>query len=154
MRYMYMSMFLVFLGCFLLFYASPALGEVSYPYQDQEIGRFYAHFHESWEYVPDGAIDRWEYRRDFRGDCEDFAITFYGEGPTPLGGWIVVLPRHAVLVLQMDEDVWYLVDNGDLFLVRGTGYRDLYEVYPSVQRIIPLPSQEEVQRGEFSRPYY
>lgn len=110
------------------------------------IGRNYASFQRSWKYVKDVG-DPWEYSPQHQGDCEDFAITFYKElSPPPLKGWVIVIPKHAVLFLHTEEG-WFALDN-DNFILQGENFLDLYRHLPEILEMYELPLQDEINSGD------
>ncbi len=105
-----------------------------YPLAGTELGEFYAEFHKSWTYVPDEE-NIWFVAPDHRGDCEDYALTFYFEYPREVAAWILIVrtpssfleeilgaPKyrsHALLVLW-ETGGFYVVDNGNVVYLEGS----------------------------------
>jgi hypothetical protein len=146
-----LALILMGMGCMCLYFSKTVLGfPQSYQFLDLEIGRQYAQFHSDWEYVSDGEMDLWQYKLDHRGDCEDFAITFYKElSPAPLNGWLITVPGnpgHALLFLHTEEG-WFALDN-NRFVLRGENFLDLYRMYPEVQGMYELPVQNGIPQGD------
>jgi len=166
---------LVALGAILIWGTEPVVLALDTPDLETELGEFYTEFYDSWTYVPDeGNI--WSIVPNHRGDCEDFALTFYSEYPRTLSAWILVVrtrssfleqvfgaPKyqgHALLVIW-ETDGFYVVDNGNVVYLEGpfVSYEETVVFYIEVSGSVGawdwyFPSQEEISSGEDLRTSY
>ena len=124
---------LIFTGLGLVHGSTLVVMAHGYPLAGSDLGEFYTKFHKSWTYVLDDE-NIWSIVPDHRGDCEDFALTFYNEYPREISAWILVIrtrpgflvqvfgtPKyrgHALLVIW-EKTGFYVVDNGNVVYLEG-----------------------------------
>jgi len=163
---------LVALGATLIWGTEPVVLALSNPVEETEFGKFYTEFDTSWMYIPDGE-NIWSVSPSYRGDCEDFALTFYSEYPHKISAWILVVrtrsslleqilgaPKyqsHALLVLWETRG-FYVVDNGNTvhlvgpfvsyeetttFYMEASGAESAWDWY--LPLLEDLPSSEDIR---------
>jgi len=139
----------------------------------------YTQFHGLWKFESD-EINEWNFSREYRGDCEDFAITLFlklseAKEVEISQAWLLAVYRqpsiwerifnrgtrgHAVLIVRIENE-YFVFDNGLKAHILGpftsleeaeASYANLYGAYKAFD--VYLPSESKVLNGEFDRQNY